>query len=492
MTGRQAISRGLSFFRTLLGKKTGKCDPALPWLPPLSRWSLRLRLCLFFLLILALSWSIAALLAWIKCKEHIDEFYDTQQLLFAKRLATAELDNITDRLPSTKSVLGGDKKAETGDFEDDALGFAVFTIKGEAMLTDGEKGDDFIFQDKVNGFVNTRIYGSNDPWRIVWVTSADNKYRIAVGQEIDFRKEAVLDMLHELLVPWGLFIPLLFSGFFWILTRELAPLRKLTRQLEGRKPDDTSPISLDRTPPETAIMVRALNSLFARIGDMLTRERAFISDAAHELRTPLTALRIQAEVAGLSINDRQALEHALEKMMHGIDKSTHLVEQLLTLSRLESMPDVGPTKLSQGSIDWLSLLDEVVIEHKKQADKKGIHLHCVTAGEPQSLTGYPVLAGLLLRNLMDNAVKYTPENGSISIRLDKHNLSIENSGPGVPDSFMPRMGERFARPPGQAGPGSGLGLSIAKRAAAINGLVLTLHNKMKDEGGGFAANIELP
>ncbi len=462
------------------------------WLPPLSQWSLRLRLCLFFLLILITAWALAGLLAWKECKEYIDEFYDSQQMLFAKRLASASFSNLTDRLPSTQSALKGDEHAEKGELEDDALAFAVFRVNGEAVLTDGERGDSIVFQNKAAGFIETHIRGTQEPWRIVWLPSMDGKFLIAVGQELEFRDDMALSMLEELLFPWALLVPALFVGFIWMLSRELSPLSTLSRQLESRQADDTAPLQMQRIPSEIRFTVKALNSLFVRIGDLLARERAFISDAAHELRTPLTALRIQAEVASLAKDDRAGREHALEKMLCGIEKSTQLVEQLLTLSRLETMQDKDPTELIRRRVDWLSMLDELVLEHRSRVEKKGITLHCAIIEEPQPFSGYPVLIALVLRNLFDNAAKYTPDAGDIAITLDRNSLTIENSGPGVPDSFIPYLGERFARPPGQASPGSGLGLSIAKRAAAINGLTLSLQNRRQGSGQGFIARIFIP
>ena len=227
---------------------SGQDGKSLSLLPPLRKWSLRLRLCLFFFLILVVAWTFAVLLAWKECKEYIDEFYDTQQMLFAKRLASANLDSITDRLPSTKSALRGDETVEQGKFEDDALAFAVFASTGEAVLTDGQKGDRILFQNAVSGFIETTIYGSSDPWRIVWLHSADGKFLIAVGQELDFRNDLALDMLSEVLFPWVLLVPALFAGFFWILSRELSPLHDLTHQLETRQADDANPLSLRRIP----------------------------------------------------------------------------------------------------------------------------------------------------------------------------------------------------------------------------------------------------
>lgn len=458
-------------------------------------WALRIRLCLFFALLLICVWLFSAFMAWIEGREYrgyINEFYDTQQILLAKRLASTDFSALVKPLPHTQDEIREAIGKNRERFHKDALAFAVFTHDGKTVLTDGHKGNNFIFHDNSTGFVNSTIYGSDDFWRIVWTPSADGNFVIAVGQQLEQRDDIFLDMLMQQIRPWVLLLPLLLLGLFWILSRELAPLRAVTTQLETRHPEDISPLQSGNIPAEVRPMVKALNSLFSRIGEMIQRERSFISDAAHELRTPLTALRIQAEVASLSINDREELVHALKKLLCGIDKSTQLVEQLLMLSRLETMQDLGSTGMPSGRIDWLSMLDELVLEHKAFAGKKGITLNYLVSGEPREFTGYPVLLSLLVRNLLDNAVKYTPENGLIQITLERHSLTIENSGSGVPDSFLPRLCERFARPPGQAGPGSGLGLSIAQRAAAINRLALSFHNRSGEYGGGFVARLALP
>lgn len=458
-------------------------------------WALRLRLCLFFALLLISVWLFSAFMAWLEGKEYrgyINEFYDTQQILLAKRLASTDFSTLAASRPLAQTELREEISNSNERFHKDALAFAVFTNDGKTVLTDGHKGNNFIFRNNSAGFVNSSVYGSDDFWRIVWTPSADGNFVIAVGQMLDQRDDIFQSMLMQQIRPWVLLLPLLLFGLFWILSRELAPLRAVTTQLETRHPEDTSPLYSGNIPADVRPMVKALNSLFTRIGNMIQRERAFISDAAHELRTPLTALRIQAEVARLAINDRESLDHALKKLLCGIDKSTQLVEQLLMLSRLETMHDLDSTELSADGIDWLSMLDELVMEHKTLAGKKRITLNYLMSEEPREFKGYPVLLTLLLRNLLDNAVKYTPENGLIQITLEKHCLTIENSGPGVPDTFLPRLCERFARPPGQAGPGSGLGLSIAQRAAAINRLDLSLHNRPGEYGGGFVARLHLP
>ena len=465
--------------------------------PKPQRWSLRLRFFLLFCILALAAWLVAAGLAWWESRRYIDEFFDTQQMLFAKRLASADFSSLTNRLPGTKNALRGSKHAQKGKLEDDALAFAVFSRNGTVLLTDGQNGEDFVFDQWANGFVNTKIYGSDDLWRIVWLTAADGERLVAVGQELDYREDMAFDMLQRQLVPWILFLPVVAGGMLWMLSRELAPLRSVARKLESRAAEQTNALDETGLPSEVLPLVSALNSLFLRIADMMARERAFISDAAHELRTPLTALRVQAEVAGLAEEDADARRQALDKLLHGIDRCSRLMEQLLTLSRLESMQENtsatgGFAGLSIGTPDWPALLEECLQSHRDRAAQKGIAVEYSIRETPLPTLGYPALITLVLRNLLDNAIKYTPAGGRITISLDKRELVIGNSGLGVPDSFVPRLGERFARPPGHTEPGSGLGLSIAKRAAALNNLKLALANASENGDSGFTARVILP
>jgi two-component system sensor histidine kinase QseC len=220
---------------------------------------------------------------------------------------------------------------------------------------------------------------------------------------------------------------------------------------------------------------------------MRAREQAFVADAAHELRTPLAGLRVQAQVVELSDDDPPARRHALTQMRVSIDRCDRLVEQLLTLSRLESLSDGHSGReggLSFVSLDWPALLEEAISEFRPQAGDKGITMECAVKAIPARSLGAPSLMAILLRNLLDNAVKYTAAGGSTGITLDSHALTIENSGSGVCDTCLPRLGERFFRPPGQEAPGSGLGLSIAKQIAGLHGFTLHLQNRAAGLDGG--------
>lgn len=455
---------------------------------PVSKKSLRLRLSVFFAVFLVAAWLCAAFFAWLECRASINEFFDTQQTLFAKRLAETNFAKNAVILPKSKERPPGVDKRAMGHLEDDALGFAVFTNAGQLVMADAKNGRHFSFEPDKKGFSDERLSGGKgDAWRIVRLAAKDGGHSIAVGQEIDYRNDMALDMLGKQLIPWLALLPVLLLGLVVLLGRELAPLRAMAKQLRARTPEDATPLDVGRIPSEALPMAEALNGFFAKIHAMLTRERAFISDAAHELRTPLAGLRVQAQVAAQEGITEKTQKEAHDFLLQGIDRCARLVEQLLALSRLDAIPDASfegapSAGLSRGVVDWPALLAELVREYRPKAERKELTLNYELASLNVSTHGYAALISMLLRNLLDNAVLYAPRNGFVRILLENNRLTIENSAPELPEEYASRLGERFFRPPGQEEPGSGLGLSIVKRIAEIHGLGLNVQAQWKKPG----------
>ncbi|RTF23133.1 two-component system sensor histidine kinase QseC, partial [Serratia marcescens] len=254
--------------------------------------------------------------------------------------------------------------------------------------------------------------------------------------------------------------------------------------LRRRAPDDAAPLDARQVPTEVRPLVDALNALFARINALLVRERRFTSDAAHELRSPLAALRVQTEVVQLAGDDAPMREHALDNLTVGIDRATRLVDQLLTLSRLDSLSDLAEL----APIDWNNLVTMTLAEQDRQAHAAGVTLRYEHRGTPPPRQGETLLLSLLLRNLLDNAVRYTPQGGVVTMTLSERSLTVEDDGPGVTTEHLARLGERFYRPPGQEQTGSGLGLSIVQRIAGLHGLQISFANR---PAGGFVARLAL-
>ncbi|MCE9992507.1 two-component system sensor histidine kinase QseC [Enterobacter asburiae] len=443
-----------------------------------QRLSLKLRLTLLFLLLSLTAWFAASVVAWQQTTHKLDKLFDTQQMLFAKRLLTMDLNEIG--APARMREIP--KKVKHGRLDDDALAFAIYSTDGKMLLNDGENGRDIPYHYRREGFDNGRLQDDNDEWRFLWLTSPDGKYRVVVGQEWEYRQEMALEVVSSQLTPWLVALPLMLLVLILLLSRELKPLKKLAQTLRARSPDATDALPVAGVPAEVRPLLDALNHLFSRTQTMMARERRFTSDAAHELRSPLTALKVQTEVAQLSQDDPQAQAKALSQLHEGIDRATRLVEQLLTLSRLDSLDNLDGTE----NLLMADVLQSAVMESYHVAQLAGIDVRLHIHAPQTARTGQPLLLSLLVRNLLDNAVRYSPRGSVVNVTLDARSFSVCDNGPGISPEALARVGERFYRPPGQSETGSGLGLSIVKRIAALHGMRLTLSNAPE---GGFEAKV---
>lgn len=446
----------------------------------MKKMSLRLRLIISFLIVSTCVWTAAAVISWQESRDQMDEFFDTYQLLLARQLSTADWTNLTADMQKKSNRLI-ENVDDDGEEEDEALGFAVFNRRGEMIFNDDENGRDFIYTPEASGFVNQKIGRKKDMWRIFWLTSADKNFTIAVGQELEFRDDAALELVEETLLPWLVGLSVLLLAVIWMVSRELRPLRRIADELSERDSDNLHPLSLSGQASEILPLIKAINTQFSRIEQMLQRERGFISDSAHELRSPLTALKVQLEVAQLADDDAAARHQALQKLNQGIDRSTRLVEQLLALSRLDS----AAAAANDEPLNWPALVNAAVNEQLPAAEEKKINIKTSTDGSAPTTCGQPLLWALLLRNLLDNAVRYSPEEAQISIELKDETLSVTNSNTVVPAEYLPRLKERFFRPAGQKSTGSGLGLSIVERIAELHRCRVALTN----DDGNFRVTV---
>lgn len=444
----------------------------------LRHLSLRLRLTLLFIVLTLLACSCASFIAWQQTTHKLDKLFDTQQMLFAKRLSAMDFNELHVTTPQLRTS----KKIKHGHLDDDALAFAIFTTDGRMVLNDGENGQDIPYHYRREGFDDGRINNDDDEWRLLWITTGNGKYRIVVGQEWDYRQEMALDIVTSQLAPWLVALPLMVLLLILLLSRELAPLKKLTRTLQLRTPGSDEQLNTRGVPGEVRPLVDALNQLFTRAHEMILRERRFTSDAAHELRSPLTALKVQTEVAQLSRDDPTSREKALSQLHAGIDRATRLVEQLLTLSRLDSLAELDDVE----PVSMADLLQSSVMDIYHPAQQAGIELRLHINTPDVTRRGQALLLGLLVRNLLDNAVRYSPRGSTVDVTLDANGFTVQDNGPGIGPEALARIGERFYRPPGQDEPGSGLGLSIVQRIAALHQMRVVFSHA---PDAGFVARI---
>jgi two-component system sensor histidine kinase QseC len=313
--------------------------------------------------------------------------------------------------------------------------------------------------------------GYSDPlingvaWRVFSAHGSEGDVVVHVGERAQARSEILASVLRSMLAALLVALPLL-AVLVWVAVRRgMLPLRELTGALRGRTPQDLTPMRLRAAPVEIAPVVDALNGLFGRIDRVLATERRFTADAAHELRTPIAAIRAQAQVA-MQAAQTDERQHALQATLAGCDRAARLVDQLLWLARVES----GEAP-AQVPLDLAALVRGVTAELAAQALDKAQTLE-LDAPASRPGAGNEALLRALVRNFVDNAIRYAPPHAQIRVRVPASGdvwLTVEDNGPGMAEADLHRLGERFFRGAGQAAPGSGLGWSIATRIAQVHG-----------------------
>ena len=435
--------------------------------------SLTLRLISVLCLTALFVWVGSTLVAWWQVRHDVNKVFDAQQVLFAERLANSDLSTIL--LESSTTLNKNSQSVLKKSYDDDALAFAIFSKTGKLLFSDGRNGKDFIFNNKT-GFHNSHTYDDDDNWRIFWRTAANGKLIIAVGQELDYREDLIEEMIFGQMWIWFASLPILVIVLGWLIHKELRPIKRLSQEVQTRKSGDVSLLNPEGLPAEILPLVKNLNQFFDRTSAMLQRERRFTSDAAHELRSPLAALRIQTEVAQLAVDDIELREQALLHLTQGIDRASQLIEQLLTLSKLDNLQELEELQ----SIDWEGIIQSLIAERYFVAEKRKITLAFEKESEPKQKQGQPILVSLMLRNLLDNAIKYCPEETTVSVKIASSQIIIEDNGGGVEPEDLKKIGQRFYRPAGQNEKGSGLGLSIVMRIAELHGFKVQLENVIKE------------
>ena len=411
-------------------------------------------------------WLATALASAAVALHEINEIADSQMSQLARSLM---------QVPQAAAGSTADLPP-VGGAESSNNGFAIWDKHGTLLLAD-RYGREIPFQ-TASGFHNNRAAWQGSAWRYLYLHDEHSGRTVAVSQRLKERLSTLTNALWVQLALTFLSLPLLLWLIARGIRRGLTPLDLLAGELAARNAQSLQPVS-EQVPAETLPLVQSLNALLARVAESLAREQRFTADAAHELRSPLAALKVQAEVLAMS-SDEAEQQHHLGNIHESIDRANRLTEQLLTLARLDPMqalPDAQP-------IDWQRSAHQALQSVNLQAREKRVQLKLECAcgfGQVFPPLGNEVLLQLMLRNLLDNAIRYSPPNSHVTLTLDANGLSVCDEGPGIAAEHLPRIRERFYRLPGQSQQGSGLGLSIVERIADLHGLRLDLANT--DEGG---------
>jgi len=306
---------------------------------------------------------------------------------------------------------------------------------------------------------------------------------IQIAQDLAVRKRMAGTLALRTVGPIALMAPVLMLVVWWVVSGSLAPVARVQRQLASRKADDLSEVSDAELPDEVRPLVQELNLLFKRVGTAFEAQQNFVADAAHELRTPLAALKLQ--ILSLARADcSEARDVAIGRLSAGVERASRLVEQLLVLARTEA----ADTKLEPVSLT--DLAKRAVGDMAGVAQARNIDLGLAQADEA-TVQGQGDALVILLRNLVDNAVKYTPAGGTVDVSVlggAAPRLVVEDSGPGIEPEERERVFHRFYRVPGSEAQGSGLGLAIIRTIAERHGAKLALD--ASERLGGLKVTVE--
>nr|WP_242533125.1 sensor histidine kinase [Niveibacterium umoris] len=358
----------------------------------------------------------------------------------------------------------------------------------EPLVEDGRAAHPVHFADLEVGGEDVRIAS-----RRFALPGGHGEAIVQVAETRNKREALASRIVTGVLLPQFLVIPATVVLVWLGLTRGIAPLSRLQALIRRRRPADLSPVEPASVPEEVRPLIVAFNDMMQRLDENLQAQQRFVADAAHQMRTPLAGLKMQTELA-LSEHDPEVLRASLERIHTSAERAAHLINQLLALARAEASSH-GTSGLER--IDLEKLVREVATEFVPRAMHKGVDLGIDTTGWPLTVDGIPVLLREMLKNLVDNAIKYTPRGGHVTVftGYDAERplvalLGVQDDGVGIPPEDRERVFERFYRVLGSGVEGSGLGLPIVREIADLHAAVISVEGG--PEGRGTRFIIEFP
>lgn len=419
-------------------------------------YSLRARLLWFLLAAILLTALVQAITAYRTARAEADAIFDYHMQQTALSL----------RSGLSTNAPGGSSDEFAGEENDDFI-VQVWTDDGLQVFQSAARAG--LPQRAVLGFSNVQARGTT--YRVFSMQSRSQV--IQVAQDMSARREMASTLALRTVAPIAAMAPLLMLVVWWVVSASLAPVARVRRQLAERHADGLSELSEAGLPDEVRPLVQDLNELFKRVRQAFEAQKSFVADAAHELRSPLAALKLQAQGLQRAGNDA-AREVAVGRLMAGIDRATRLVEQLLVLARQQADATTGakPQPLSLADVAKLVVADAAPAAQARRIDLGLNH------ADDGGVMGYPEALRILVRNLVDNAIKYTPPGGTVDLEIRAMHgrvlLSVDDNGPGIPEEDRARVLDRFYRVAGAETTGSGLGLAIVKSIAELHDAALSL------------------
>jgi two-component system sensor histidine kinase QseC len=446
--------------------------------------SIRRQVLVWVLGVLVSTLLVMLYISYNKALHEIEEIFDAELAQAARLIAKLPLADI-DSKGSVSPITVAQDDSEKHKYEQ-YISYQLW-YKGELLLRSAfapmeALGNEEGFQDKDTG---------GKRWRVFGLHPEDSDFQIFTAEDTAAREELSWYFAVESLgiIFWAIPVFALIIGI--TVDRGLRPLKKLSTEVANRDIYQLTPVVDKDTPKELLPLTNALNALLIRLDEAISRERRFTADASHELRTPLSAIRLYSQLA-MRANSVEDGRQSLEKVIGAVDQSTHLVEQLLTLARMSHEGE----DVEMEEIEMTDLCNTLKDQLSEPAAQKGIRIvadHSI--GELNPIRSNLSLLHTILRNLLDNAIRYSFENTEIYCKVTQDGtgtlISIQDGGPGIPEDQLGKVQERFTRLAGQDIVGCGLGLSIVSQAVECIGARLILKNRA-DGQTGLIATVILP
>ena len=433
--------------------------------------SLQGRLIALVLAVVTTVWLATAVATWIDVRHELDELLDSHLAQAAALLVVQQVQDVAEREHDDREDGPGGDGREARRLDAPSLHRyaprVTFQVWHEGVLVlRSAQASDAPLSQRREGFDTVTVAG--EAWRVFAARGADHDVQVYVAEHEPSRLDILWAAMRSTLWPMALALPLLALAIWAAVRAGLQPLGALRDTLAARTPGDLSELAVSDSPRELQPLIATLNTLLGRMARVLDAERRFTADAAHELRTPIAAVRAQAQVA-LGATTEADRRHALQATVQGCDRAGRLVDQMLTLARLEAQP-----ASSAGTpVDLVGVARQVLADLAPLALARDQNLS-LAAPEALRVHGDEAWLGVLVRNLVDNAIRYSPPGAEVQVSVGadaqgRVALSVDDSGPGLSPAQCERLGERFFRVPGTEAAGSGLGGSIVRRVAQALG-----------------------
>ena len=436
--------------------------------------SIRRRLLSILLPTIIGAWLITGAISYFDTKQNVEEMLDAQlaqsgNILLA--MSTHELveQRLLGETPGNHTEIISENLWQLSGVQDNHMAFQVW-INNELLAIRSRNASIKPMSTKSIGFEDILI--ADKTWRVYRAQSNNQMISVEIAASKSSQNIIPNNLIQFILFPLFISIPLL-SIFIWFgISQSLQPFKQIALQLSQRKTIDLSPIDEQHIPNEVRPLTSSVNQLFAQMKTAFDTERRFTSDAAHELRTPLAALKTHAEIA-LKAENSAEQRKALSQVVQGVNRATRLVEQLLTLARLD--PDTGFANIRR--FDLFIAAEDVLSTQAILAIDKNIEIS-LAGTRGKFVAGNLDAIGVLMRNLIDNAIRYTPRGGEVEVSITRKDdtiiWTVSDSGPGIPEEERSKIFNRFYRSLGTKESGSGLGLSIVTRIADLHYLSIQL------------------